>query len=93
LIADLFNVAVLGYRLSFDFAGIWCRLHTIVYTTLNFLCLCTIVYTIVLFTNIDIRSMASQAKVKLCGRKSRHSINLPSDFVKEVLFRLRSVMF
>ena len=30
--------------------------------------------------------MVSQAKVKLYGSKSRHSINLPSDFVKDSAF-------
>ena len=32
------------------------------------------------------RSMVSQAKVKLYGSKSRHSINLPSDFVRDSAF-------
>ena len=45
------------------------------------------VYTIVLYTNeTDIWSMVSQAKVKLYGSKSRHSINLPSDFVRDSVF-------
>ena len=44
-------------------------------------------HTIVLYTNkTDIRSMVSQAKVKLYGSKSRHSINLPSDFVRDSAF-------
>ena len=30
--------------------------------------------------------MTSQAKVKLYGSKSRHSINLPSDFVRDSAF-------
>jgi hypothetical protein len=30
--------------------------------------------------------MVSQAKVKLYGSKSRHSINLPSDFVRDSAF-------
>jgi len=30
--------------------------------------------------------MVSQAKVKLYGSKSRHSINLPSDFVRGSAF-------
>lgn len=30
--------------------------------------------------------MVSQARVKLYGSKSRHSINLPSDFVKDSAF-------
>jgi hypothetical protein len=30
--------------------------------------------------------MVSQAKVKLYGNKSRHSINLPSDFVRDSAF-------
>ena len=30
--------------------------------------------------------MTGQAKVKLYGSKSRHSINLPSDFVKDSAF-------
>jgi hypothetical protein len=30
--------------------------------------------------------MVSQAKVKLYGSKSRHSINLPSDFVRDSTF-------
>lgn len=31
-------------------------------------------------------SMVNQAKVKLYGSKSRHSINLPSDFVRDSAF-------
>jgi hypothetical protein len=34
----------------------------------------------------DIPSMVSQAKVKLYGSKSRHSINFPSDFVRDSAF-------
>ena len=34
----------------------------------------------------DIQNMVSQAKVKLYGSKSRHSINLPSDFVRDSAF-------
>jgi hypothetical protein len=34
----------------------------------------------------DIQSMVNQAKVKLYGSKSRHSINLPSDFVRDSAF-------
>ena len=30
--------------------------------------------------------MTAQAKVKLYGSKSRHSINLPSDFVRDSAF-------
>jgi hypothetical protein len=30
--------------------------------------------------------MVNQAKVKLYGSKSRHSINLPSDFVRDSAF-------
>ena len=30
--------------------------------------------------------MVSQAKVKLYGSKSRHSINFPSDFVRDSAF-------
>ena len=33
--------------------------------------------------------MTSQAKVKLYGSKSRHSINLPSDFVRDSAFPFR----
>ena len=44
-------------------------------------------HTIVLYTNrTDIQSMVNQAKVKLYGSKSRHSINLPSDFVRDSAF-------
>lgn len=44
-------------------------------------------HTIVLYTKrTDIHSMVSQAKVKLYGSKSRHSINLPSDFVRDSAF-------
>jgi hypothetical protein len=32
------------------------------------------------------QNMVSQAKVKLYGSKSRHSINLPSDFVRDSAF-------
>lgn len=34
----------------------------------------------------DILSMVSQTKVKLYGSKSRHSINFPSDFVRDSAF-------
>jgi hypothetical protein len=45
------------------------------------------VHTIVLNTNrTDMHGMVSQAKVKLYGSKSRHSINLPSDFVRDSAF-------
>jgi len=45
------------------------------------------VHTIVLNTQrTDIHSMVSQTKVKLYGSKSRHSINLPSDFVRDSAF-------
>lgn len=44
-------------------------------------------HTIVLNTQrTDIHSMVSQTKVKLYGSKSRHSINLPSDFVRDSAF-------
>ena len=44
-------------------------------------------HTIVLYTKrTDIQSMVNQAKVKLYGSKSRHSINLPSDFVRDSAF-------
>lgn len=44
-------------------------------------------HTIVLNTKrTDIQSMVNQAKVKLYGSKSRHSINLPSDFVRDSAF-------
>ena len=44
-------------------------------------------HTIVLYTRrTDIHGMVSQAKVKLYGSKSRHSINLPSDFVRDSAF-------
>ena len=47
-------------------------------------------HTIVLYTKrTDIQSMVSQAKVKLYGSKSRHSINLPSDFVRDSAFPFR----
>jgi hypothetical protein len=53
----------------------------------SYLKLCTIVRTTVLYTKrTDIQSMVSQAKVKLYGSKSRHSINLPSDFVRDSAF-------
>jgi hypothetical protein len=32
------------------------------------------------------QNMVSQAKVKLYGSKSRHSINFPSDFVRDSAF-------
>jgi hypothetical protein len=45
------------------------------------------VRTIVLYTiKTDIPNMVSQAKVKLYGSKSRHSINFPSDFVRDSAF-------
>lgn len=44
-------------------------------------------HTIVLNTKrTGIQSMVNQAKVKLYGSKSRHSINLPSDFVRDSAF-------
>ena len=40
-----------------------------------------------LYTNkTDMVGMVNQAKVKLYGSKSRHSINLPSDFVRDSAF-------
>jgi hypothetical protein len=33
--------------------------------------------------------MTAEAKVKLYGSKSRHSINLPSDFVRDSAFPFR----
>jgi hypothetical protein len=38
------------------------------------------------YDKTDIHSMVSQAKVKLYGSKSRHSINPPSDFVRDSAF-------
>lgn len=84
MIVDLLDVAVFGYRFAPRFSLIS---HTTVYTAEGIYNLRILSYNQIYILDVYyVYSMTGQATVKIYAVKSRHTINLPSDFVRDSAF-------